>query len=166
MEALSTKTLELSVGREVGEAEPKRRHRLFYGSYAYYLDRIAREESNDFFAGEISASDNLEVKPPGNLPPSERREQEKQKQALVRRIQRQEAETLKDMEKLETEKKRLEEELGKPEVYSSGEKAKAVKLALDKTAAALDAKSREWEGIAGELERARNNALLLPNHVS
>jgi len=185
MEALSTKTLELSIGRIAGETEPKRRHRLFYGNYAYYLDRITREESNRSFVGENNAGDNLEIKPPKNqtaaasivdvtavplpkvilvkagdekpLSAAERREQEKQKQALVRRLERQEAETLSAMEKLETEKKRLEEKLGKPEVYSSGEKARAVKLALDETAAALEAKSREWESIAAELERARKN---------
>jgi len=181
MEALSTKTLELSIGRLAGEAEPKRRHRLFYGNYAYYMDRIAREES-----GEINASDNLEMKPPKSptaaasvvdvttaeplpkvilvkagdqkqLSAAERREQEKQKQSLVRRLERQEAETLSAMEKLEAEKKQLEEKLAKPEVYSSGEKARAAKLALDETAAALEDKSREWESIASELEKARNN---------
>jgi len=157
MEALSTKTLELSIGRAAGEAELKRRHRLFYGNYAYYLDRIAREESNHRFVGEINASDNIEMKPQKSQPPSERREQEKQKQALVRRLERQEEEMLSAMEKLETEKKRLEEELGKPEVYSSGEKARAAKLALDETAAALEAKSREWEKIAGELEKLRKS---------
>jgi len=154
MEALSTKTLELSIGKLAGEAELKRRHRLFYGNYAYYLDRIAREE-----AGEVSAVDTPEIKPSKSQSPSERREQEKQRQALVRRLERQEAEMLSAMEKLETEKKRLEEELGKPEVYSSGEKARAVKLALDETATALEAKSREWEGIAGELEKARKSLI-------
>jgi len=185
MEALSTKTLELSIGRLAGEAEVKRHHRLFYGNYAYYLDRIAKEESNQRFVGEIGTDDTLEVKPPKTQPTAapvidvspeplpkvilvkagdekplsaaERREQEKQRQALVRRLERQEAEMLSAMEELETEKKRLEEELGKPEVYSSGEKARAVKLTLDETAAALEAKSKEWEGIAGELEMARKN---------
>jgi ATP-binding cassette, subfamily F, member 3 len=178
MEALSTKTLELSVGRREGKTEPKRQHQLFYGNYAYYLERIAREG-----AGEVNAGDNLEVKPPRNqtaaasivdataeplpkvilvkagderpLSASERREQEKQKQGLVRKLERQETETLSAMEKLETEKKRLEEKLGKPEVYSSGEKARAVKLSLDETAAALETKSREWENIADELEKIR-----------
>jgi len=187
MEALSTKTLELSIGREAGEAELKRRHRLFYGNYAYYLDRIAKEEANHEFVGETNANDTFELKPSKSQPTAasvvdtspeplpkvilvkagderplsaaERREQEKQKQTLVRRLERQEAETLKAMEKLETEKKRLEEELAKPVVYSSGEKARAVKLALDETAAALEDKSKEWESIAGELERARKSAL-------
>jgi len=187
MEALSTKTLELSIGKTAGEAEPKRRHRLFYGNYAYYLDRIAREELNHRFVGEINVSDNLEIKPPKSqtaaepavevtaeplpkvilvkaggekpLSAAERREQEKQKQALMRRLERQEAETLSAMEKLETEKKQFEEKLGKPEVYSSGEKARAVKLALDETTATLEAKSKEWESIAAELERARKNLI-------
>jgi ATP-binding cassette subfamily F protein 3 len=57
------------------------------------------------------------------------------------------------MEELETEISRLEGELARPEVYSSGEKAKAVKLKLDESAATLEAKSREWEGIAEELAK-------------
>jgi len=170
MEALSTKTLELSY-REMQSAEfapsagaPSaiRQHRLFYGNYAYYLERIASEAKE----GETVSQEALSKAAPAGagetgrvqtdtLSASERREQEKQRQALVRRLERQEAETLKSMEELEAEKVRLEGELARPEVYSSGEKARAVKLKLDESLVALEVKSREWEAIAEELEKVR-----------
>jgi ATP-binding cassette subfamily F protein 3 len=173
MEALSTKTLELS---------SLHRHRLFYGNYAYYLDRLEREAAggetgggaNGNSADGVSAAatngesdspaESAEEPSPGgssreHLPgailikAADRREQEKQKQALVRRIERKEAAILKAMEELETEKAHLEGELARPDVYSSGEKAKAVKASLDECSAAMEAKSLEWEAIAEELEK-------------
>ena len=207
MEALSTKTLELKAGRP----------RLFYGNYAYYLDRIEREasgeigETSEFLARDIelvsqtmehgagqinatslnnndgpqspsSSRNPVDALPKtilikaGEQPPLSatglstspgtggslgevsrvRREQEKQRQTIIRRLERQEAEILKELEKLETEKARLEGELVRPEVYSSGEKARAIKLKLDENTTALEAKSREWESRAQELENARN----------
>jgi ATP-binding cassette subfamily F protein 3 len=169
MEALSTKTLELSAQRQ---------HRLFYGNYAYYLDRVEREaaglETSENTTSKIVDANNGETPPAvlveeqpaagssqEHLPrailikASERREQEKQKQAFVRRMEREEAAILKAMEELETEKAHLEGELARPEVYSSGEKAKSVKRKLDECSTALEARSLEWEAIAKELEKMR-----------
>jgi len=177
MEALSTKTLELQAGRP----------RLFYGNYAYYLDRIAREASGDaVYAGTASPDHNAEENQAEKAPlpeteknaaaetmalpksilvkageqtllsAAERREQEKQRQSLIRRLERQENEILKELEEMETEKRRLEGELARPEVYSSGEKAKAIKLKLDESAAALELKTREWEAKAEEMEKAKS----------
>jgi ATP-binding cassette subfamily F protein 3 len=158
MEALSTKTLELRAGKP---------HRLFYGDYRYYLDRVAAEsegmgheennrqvqlqtnteeisDSNSANTSTISTNDD-------SITAAERREKEKQRQAKVRRLERQEAETLAAIETLEKEKSALETELARPEVYSSGEKAKAVKTKLDQTAAAIEAANRDWEEKAAEL---------------
>jgi ATP-binding cassette subfamily F protein 3 len=185
MEALSTKTLELNAGRR----------RLFYGDYAYYLDRAARESGET--PGEIKGGEaadcsamgpSASASPAFPLPPlaptggqagakeqnvpailikagspvpkelqsaGERREKEKQRQAIIRRLERQEEEILKDLERLEAEKKRLEEELARPEVYSSGEKARSVKLKFDEAATALEAKTHEWEATAEELEKTK-----------
>ncbi|MDR0498008.1 MAG: ABC-F family ATP-binding cassette domain-containing protein [Treponema sp.] len=152
MEALSTKTLELSYREQTAV----RQHRLFYGNYAYYLERVINEEAGIAPDKHTGAKNNLPlsdtIEQSSNS--SERREQEKQRQALVRRLERREGEILKAMEELETEKARLEEELGQPEVYSVGEKARAVKQKLDGITGALNARSREWEAIAGELENA------------
>ncbi|AEF80649.1 ABC-F family ATP-binding cassette domain-containing protein [Leadbettera azotonutricia] len=186
MEALSTKTLELRAGKP---------HRLFYGDYRYYLDRVASEgdgtgheennrqaqqsldtntgsdsiAANNDTSGIIStnsANTGIAEKLPSSIlvkagaPPilsaAERREQEKQRQSQVRRLERQEAEILARIERLEKERSALEAELARPEVYSSGEKAKAVKAKLDQTTAAIDTGNREWEEKAAELAALRN----------
>jgi ATP-binding cassette subfamily F protein 3 len=213
MEALSTKTLELAYGKpppygrlasNAGGSSEARRHRLFYGNYAYYLDRVEREaarlaaqeaaetqgqDQNDrpsiadtdrapnsvatpeLFrplgtaeASSAEPGENSRTLPKSILiktgqpsPPTaaERREQEKQRQTLVRRLERAETEILRAMEGLEAEKARLEAELARPDVYSSREKARAIKVKLDETAAALEGKSAEWEAAAKDLEKAR-----------
>jgi ATP-binding cassette subfamily F protein 3 len=58
------------------------------------------------------------------------------------------------MAALEKEKAVLEAELARPEVYSNGEKARAVKLRLDNCAAAIETQTAAWESLAEELERA------------
>jgi ATP-binding cassette subfamily F protein 3 len=82
------------------------------------------------------------------------REAAKQRQTQIRRLQRQEAEILKSLEELETEKTRLETELARPEIYTDGGKARVLKIRLDGTAAAVETKTAEWEAIASELEEA------------
>ena len=166
MEALSTKTLGLQPGR----------HRLYYGGYEYYLERMAQQNTEDspeylpLPKNEASRTEAVEREDscqptPAPLPKSilvkagepmplsaaERREQEKQRQSVIRRLERQESEILKEMENLESEKARLEGELSRPEVYSSGENTKTIKLKLEENAAALEAKSREWETKAEEV---------------
>jgi ATP-binding cassette subfamily F protein 3 len=86
---------------------------------------------------------------------SELRELSKQRQTLIRRLEREEREILKQLEALEAEKAALETELGRPEVYSNGEKARAVKARLDGVTAELEGKGREWEEAAAELERVK-----------
>jgi ATP-binding cassette subfamily F protein 3 len=171
MEALSTKTLELS-RRAPGAQEPAAA-RLFYGDYAYYLDRLQREGPEA--VGTITESAPERAAPPpvkeerereaAPLPKTilikgqERREAEKQRQALIRRLERQEAEILQALEALEAEKAALEEEMGRPEVYSQGEKARAVRLKLDTAAGDIEIKTREWEEKAAELARQRRLSL-------
>ena len=168
MEALSTKTLELSPGKP---------HRLFYGDYTYYLERLERDAdiATENISPQIANSQgkDTEIEPvdlekkslpkiilvkAGEEKPlsaAEHREREKAKQAVIRRLERREAEVLKALEELENEKQKLEAELALPEVYSSGEKAKAAKQKLDETTAALEAKTVEWEKAAEELEKEK-----------
>ncbi|MCL2373652.1 MAG: ATP-binding cassette domain-containing protein [Treponema sp.] len=171
MEALATKTLGLQPGS----------HRLYYGGYAYYLDRMAQGAGNlpeDSLNAppqrraepDVPREANPEPAPAradslprailvkaGEPPPlsaSERRDHEKQRQAVIRRLQRQEADILKELEHLERAKVHLEEEISRPEVYSSGEKTKAIRIKLDENTAAAHAKSLEWEAKAQEIEAA------------
>jgi len=143
MEALSTKTLELSPG--AGPNSPAR-VRLFYGNYGYYLEKISGGAIN----GDTNNSDNIIIDNTVNKNAAEQRLHNKQRQAEMRRLERQEAEILNAIEALEKEKSRLETELSNPEVYSNGEKAKAVKLKLDECAAAIAQKTAEWEALTAE----------------
>jgi ATP-binding cassette subfamily F protein 3 len=194
MEALSTKTLELRSRDSGGSA-----HRLFYGGYGYYLERIGAEAAEPAFGGDGGAANadaaagknKTETKaaalvsggndpagyqehvPPGReassgailikagqtrpMTAGERRAEEKRRQTCIKRLERQEEEILRVLEKLEAEKKRLTGELAKPEVYSSGERTRMVKASLSKTAAEIEAKTGEWECKAAELETARNS---------
>jgi ATP-binding cassette subfamily F protein 3 len=188
MEALATKTLGLGSGR----------HRLYYGGYAYYLERT--EADNEETVGDFSTKDlktnvpqeyivnedqlnedllsnedrlskeetgipSLEVssnpkviliKPfsqGDSMPASslEHRAEKKQRQTLIRRLQREEAAILEELEKLEEEKSVLETQLSRPDVYSSAEKARQIKGKLDEITRALENKNAEWETKAAEL---------------
>jgi ATP-binding cassette subfamily F protein 3 len=162
MEALSTKTLELSPAPEglymkgeggayKGRGSPRSERgqtpvpRLFYGNYGYYLDRLEREgrEGRDV-APVVEAAKEAKGAP---LAPPAGREAAKQRQARIRRRERQEAEILRQVEALEAEKARQEAELARPEVYSNGEKARSVQARIEETAAGIEAKIREWEAL-------------------
>ena len=150
MEALSTKTLELS---PLGP-------RLFYGNYAYYLERVTTSSVADLGDPTALSDKRQDVASPNAQTARNgiaEREAGKQRQTLLKRLERQEAEILAHIEGLETEKARLEAELARPDVYSSGEKARAVKARLDETTARLEAKMAEWETKNLELETARNS---------
>jgi len=156
MEALSTKTLELSP-----VADDSSRARLFYGNYAYYLEKLGTvgaalpppglgTRENDKNAASTNNSVNKTNDNSANIQKSamEQRAQNKQRQTEMRRLQRQEAELLNAIDELENEKTRLESELSLPAVYSNGEKARAVKQKLDECTLALKTKTTEWETIA------------------
>jgi len=150
MEALSTRTLELTHEKDNSPANAK----LFYGNYAYYLERIQNDPlliRNE----ELPIRNNLKTEkvhiPLNN---EQRRIAEKQKQTTLRRLERQETEILKAIEELENEKSRLEAELARPDIYSVGEKAKEVKLKIDRCISAVEEKTHRWEEIVSELENS------------
>jgi ATP-binding cassette, subfamily F, member 3 len=154
MEALSTKTLELSPG--TGPSDPAR-VKLFYGNYGYYLEKIngniadtIDNNNNTNTINNISVNDNYTA----NKTAAELRLYNKQYQTTLRRLQRQETEILGAIEKLENERAHWEAELSRPEVYSNGEKAKAAKQKLDEAAAHIKNKTAEWEALAAQLEAA------------
>ncbi|MDR0525436.1 MAG: ATP-binding cassette domain-containing protein [Spirochaetaceae bacterium] len=136
MEALSTKTLELS----------PQGHRLFYGSYEYYLERIA---------GEEPAPPQPAAPRTGQSNTALRREADKRRQSIIRRLERQEAEILETLAEFEAEKTRLESELAKPEVYISGEKARQVSARLAEVTSQIETQTTAWEAKALELEAVR-----------
>jgi len=148
MEALSTKTLELTPGKDNSPAAAK----LFYGNYAYYLEKIENKEQKTTDI-EQKTEDREQI----SLSNEQKRIAEKQRQAAVRRLEKQEAEILAGLEKLEKEKNLLEAELAHPDVYSNGGKAKDVKQKLDECAASIEKITHEWEEIVSQLEESRES---------
>ena len=168
MEALSTKTLELTPEASGSPAAA----RLFYGGYGYYLERLERETAPLEMSGQPDAGSATETppkakesgadNPDAGLSDACRRSLNKQRQASIRRLERREGEILTALEALETEKAALETELAQPRVYSSGDKAREVKRRLDEVTATVEAKAREWEAAAEDLERAKTGPLSPP----
>ncbi|MCX7655788.1 MAG: ABC-F family ATP-binding cassette domain-containing protein [Treponemataceae bacterium] len=143
MEALSTKTLELAGGRG----------RLFYGNYSYYLERIEQESA--------LTEGMTRVSPPKeqNLSAAARyREEEKKRQAQIRRLERQEAELISHIEQLEAKKQSIEAALADPNTYLQGPRVKELQGALKEVSLLIDATSAEWERCALELGALRSEA--------
>ncbi|MFP3090114.1 ABC-F family ATP-binding cassette domain-containing protein [Treponema sp. TIM-1] len=82
---------------------------------------------------------------------AEQREAAKQRQARLRRLEREEAEILKHLAELEAEKAHLEGELARPEIYANGEKVREIRAKLRETAAGIETKTQEWEAKAEEI---------------
>ena len=141
MEALSTKTLELSAPDPYSPAAA----RLFYGNYAYYLEKTGNEVGANEEPKTVQTQKNS----------VEKRAMDKQKQTEIRRLERQEAEILAKLEEFESEKAALESELSRPEVFSNPYKAREVKQKLDECIAAIEQKTRQWETAAAKLEEAQ-----------
>ncbi|GHV84032.1 ABC transporter ATP-binding protein [Spirochaetia bacterium] len=139
MEKLSTKTLELSLGQEA---------KLFYGNYAYYLEKIEQQETQNEIQNEAQYKKPLAQNEYGGQDAKTKREQDKKQKAEMRRLEKQEAELIQMLEKLETEKQKLEEEISKPEVYTSGEKSRELIKKLEKCKSEIEKYTAEWERCA------------------
>jgi ATP-binding cassette subfamily F protein 3 len=130
MERLSTKTLYLGKGR----------HMLYYGGYTYFLEKM------EGTTPDRGADEPMRAVPAQSFG-REYREENKKRQAEDKRRKKREEELVARIETLEAQKKRAEAELAKPEVYSSGEKAKKVQAELQALDAAIEGAHAEWDGL-------------------
>ena len=149
IEGLATRVLELSPGR----------HRIFPGDYKYYMERIEAEA-----AGEVppspasskaaSANEKAAAAPvaDGSASGKEAWEKRKQEEAERRKIEKEVARLEKLIAEAEAKKGELEASLSLPEVYSNGEKAKAVQKKIAELAAKIESLSEQWEQAAELLE--------------
>ncbi|MDR0465626.1 MAG: ATP-binding cassette domain-containing protein [Treponema sp.] len=147
MEDLSTKTLELTVGSGLSPANAK----LFYGNYSYYLEKV---NSGDYETANIES--NLQLSENSNekteISNEDKRALNKQKQVIIRRLEKQEAGVLQILEELEKKKAYLEVELALPDVYMDGGKTREVKRKHSECIKAIEARTHEWEEIAAQME--------------
>lgn len=145
---LATRVLELTPGKS----------RNFPGNYAYYLERLEAEANGTVgefsmnasgaksqAGSKISAGENADIeKSAGALSWEEQKKQKAERQKKERELQKVEEAI---MEK-EEEKKTLEARLSDPQVYSNGEKAKAVQAEISKLETLLDELNAKWEELA------------------
>lgn len=155
IEDLSTRVLELKPGK----------FRIFPGDYKYYMQRLEDEangkltiDNGQFESGASEGSGNAsessgeakaEVKSQTKLDWEEKKKFEAEKRKAEKAVKTLEDEIL----KIETEKKAEENKMADPNVYSNGEKAKAVQKKIEELATTLDDLNEKWMEAADELEK-------------
>lgn len=156
IEDLSTRVLELKPGK----------FRIFPGDYKYYMQRLEDEKNNAELrmkneelssgaskgsgnASESSGEAKAEVKSQTKLDWEEKKKFEAEKRKAEKAVKTLEDEIL----KIETEKKAEENKMADPNVYSNGEKAKAVQKKIEELATKLDDLNEKWMEAADALEK-------------
>jgi len=120
-------------------------HRLHLGGWDDYQEKLARSEP-------VSS---VPTARPADTSSQTSREEAKKRQALLRKLEREEEALLAELGTLEQEQKALETKLSDPAVYSSGSLSKEVQADLTANADRQAQLNQRWEAVALELERAR-----------
>ncbi len=140
IENLSTRVLELKPGK----------FRVFPGDYKYYMERIEAEAS-----GETPVPGAAKVSEPEQKEKTQTKlswEDQKKFEAEKRKAEKA-VKTLEDaILKLEEEKSAQETKMADPEVYSNGEKAKAVQKKIEELAEKIEELNLQWMDAAEKLE--------------
>ena len=145
IQELATRVLELKADEE-GLKPSKIRN--FPGSYDYYLYRIEQEEAEDK-NGAIRKTDKTDAsKVSANLS----YEEQKRLRSERRKLEKEEERLLNEIEKCETEIAENEALLAEPEVYSNGEKSRAVQKKIEELRARAEELSESWAEAASKLE--------------
>ena len=151
IEQLATVVLELKPGE----------FKYFPGDYVYYLEQTeasgnqqnlnekATDNSNqnlDKKNGE-NVAQKVESKSESKLSWEEQKKRESERRKIEKKVSRLEEE----IENLENKKNELETKLSNPEIYSNGEKAKAVQKEIEEIASQIEIVTLEWENASEEL---------------
>ena len=151
IEQLATVVLELKPGE----------FKYFPGDYVYYLEQTeasgnqqnlnekATDNSNqnlDKKNGE-NVAQKVESKSESKLSWEEQKKRESERRKIEKKVSRLEEE----IENLENKKNELETKLSDPQIYSNGEKAKAVQKEIEQIASQIEIVTLEWEKASEEL---------------
>ncbi len=142
IEDLATRVLELHPGT----------YRNFPGDYRYYMQRLQDEADGVVSYGQAPENDKKAV--PAQEEQSETKKSwEEQKKAASdrRKIEREIERTEKEIASLEEKQKELHAQMSLPEVYTNGEKAKAVQLELEKIGSEIEKLTSSWEELSESL---------------
>ena len=156
IQALATRVLELTPGK----------FRNFKGDYEYYMQRLSDEESGTVGSYDSGTLQNPVVQGNANAPvlksSSETEKASKTSGALSweeeKKIQAERRKKEKEVSRLEAEisaaeekMKALQNKMADPQVYSNGEKAKAVQQEISDCEKELEKLNSDWEIAAAEL---------------
>lgn len=149
IEGLATKVLELTPGK----------FREFKGDYKYYMQRLEDEANGTVGASSFSGPDlqkasvsvktesDVQTVSSGKLSWEEQKKVEAERRKLEKEVQKIEASIM----EAEAKKEELDNQMGNPDVYTNGEKAKAVQKQIDEVVALLDKLNADWEIAAEKL---------------
>ena len=151
IEQLATVVLELKAGE----------FKYFPGDYVYYLEQTeaSGNQQNLNEKATDNSNQNLDKKNGGNVAQkveskSESKlswEEQKKRESERRKIEKKVSRLEEEIENLENKKNELETKLSDPEIYSNGEKAKAVQKEIEEIASQIEIVTLEWEKASEEL---------------
>lgn len=151
IEQLATVVLELKPGE----------FKYFPGDYVYYLEQTeaSGNQQNLNEKATDNSNQNLDKKNGGNVAQkveskSESKlswEEQKKRESERRKIEKKVSRLEEEIENLENKKNELETKLSNPEVYSNGEKAKAVQKEIEEIVSQIEIVTLEWEKASEEL---------------
>lgn len=146
IESLATRVLELHPGT----------WRNFPGDYAYYMQRLEDEENGLVSSPENVPTQNQTVKSELEkaAPASATKaswEEQKKASADRRKIEREIEKIETEISKRESELKELEAKMANPEIYSDGEKSRAVQASISEINEILEKLNAEWEALSEKL---------------
>ena len=151
IEQLATVVLELKPGE----------FKYFPGDYVYYLEQTeaSGNQQNLNEKATDNSNQNLDKKNGGNVvqkveSKSESKlswEEQKKRESERRKIEKKVSRLEEEIENLENKKNELETKLSNPEIYSNGEKAKAVQKEIEEIASQIEIVTLEWEKASEEL---------------
>lgn len=136
-------------------------HRLHLGGWAEYQEKASANPDAPRLSGSdggAGASDIRTVRKDGAAPISNSqadREAAKKKQALVRKLEREEETILATLDTLDVEHARLAAQMADPAVYSDGARAKKVQADLVGNEARQAELHETWAKVAEDLEQAK-----------
>ena len=151
IEQLATVVLELKPGE----------FKYFPGDYVYYIEQTeaSGNQQNLNEKATDNSNQNLDKKNGGNVAQkveskSESKlswEEQKKRESERRKIEKKVSRLEEEIENLENKKNELETKLSDPEIYSNGEKAKAVQKEIEEIASQIEIVTLEWEKASEEL---------------
>lgn len=152
IEDLATKVLELHPGT----------YRVFPGDYKYYMQRLEDEANGIVSTPSDIAANNARAKnvaaESSEVKVSATKlswEEQKKAQAERRKLEKEVEKIEAQITEAEANKAELENQMSNPDVYSNGEKAKAVQKQIDDIAAQLEHLNEDWEAAAERLDAAQ-----------